>query len=69
VSKSGGVNEIKPYVDDFIAFAASHPDKRFLVTEIGCGIAGFKPEQMAQLFKKALAVENIFLPKRFREVL
>ena len=45
----GGVDEIRPYVDDFIAFASSHPDKRFLVTEIGCGIAGFRPKEIAPL--------------------
>jgi hypothetical protein len=64
----GGVDEIKPYVNDFIAFAASHPDKSFLVTEIGCGIAGFKPEEIAPLFEKAKAVENIYLPQRFIDI-
>ena len=35
----GGVETIKPYVDEFIAFAKAHPEKKFLVTKIGCGIA------------------------------
>jgi len=65
----GGVNEIKPYVDDFIVFAKSHPEKKFLVTEIGCGIAGFKPEQIAPLFEKAKTVQNIYLPKRFIDII
>ena len=65
----GGVNEIKPYVDEFIAFAKLHPDKRFLVTEIGCGIAGFKPEEIAPLFEKAMDVENIYLPQRFLNII
>jgi len=65
----GGVETIAPYVDEFIEYAMNHPDKRFLVTEIGCGIAGFAPEEMAPLFAKAVDVENITLPQRFWEVL
>ncbi|HKM31676.1 MAG TPA: hypothetical protein VJX89_05940, partial [Bacteroidales bacterium] len=41
----GGPEAIKPYVDEFIQFAERHPDLTFLVTEIGCGIAGFTPSQ------------------------
>jgi hypothetical protein len=37
----GGVETIKPYEDEFIAFAKAHPEYKFLVTKIGCGIAGF----------------------------
>jgi len=65
----GGVNTIKPYVDEFIEFAKNHPEKKFLVTRIGCGIAGFKDSQIAPLFKEALDVENIYLPKSFINVL
>lgn len=61
----GGVDAIKPYVDEFIAFAESHPDLKFLVTRIGCGIAGFKDEEIAPLFQNALEVENVILPKEF----
>jgi hypothetical protein len=60
---------IRKYVDDFIAFAKAHPDLTFLVTEIGCGIAGFRPEQIAPLFREALPVENICLPESFRRLL
>ena len=65
----GGVETIRPYVDEFIEFAALHPEKVFLVTEIGCGIAGFTPSEIAPLFEKAVAVPNIFLPRRFWDVL
>ena len=65
----GGVNTIKPYVDEFVAFAEQHPEYKFLVTRIGCGIAGFANEQIAPLFQKALNVENIILPKEFVKAL
>ena len=65
----GGVDVIAPYVNDFIAFAKEHPELKFLVTEIGCGIAGFRISEMAPLFKEALKMENIYLPERFIEVL
>ena len=65
----GGVETIKPYVDVFIAFAKQHPEYKFLVTLIGCSIAGFIPSDIAPLFKEAIDVENIILPKEFMELL
>ena len=65
----GGVDVIKPYVDEFIEFAKQHPEYNFLVTKIGCGIAGFAIEEMAPLFQQAIDVENIILPKDFVEVI
>lgn len=61
----GGVETIKPYTDEFINFAKKHPELKFLVTEIGCGIAGFTVSEIAPLFKDAIDQENIFLPERF----
>ena len=58
----GGVETIKPYVDEFIQFAKEHPNLTFLVTRIGCGIAGFTDEEISPLFEKAHDVENIVLP-------
>ncbi|MBR1445739.1 MAG: hypothetical protein IJ586_01445 [Alloprevotella sp.] len=58
----GGVETIRPYVDDFIAFAKTRPDLTFLVTRIGCGIAGFRDEEIAQLFAAAHDASNIVLP-------
>ena len=61
----GGVEAIKPYVDEFIEYARQHPELTSLVTRIGCGIAGFRDEQMAPLFKDCLTLENVVLPKSF----
>ncbi len=65
----GGVETIKPYVDDFIAYAQQHSELRFLVTAIGCGIAGFLPSEIAPLFRKALPLSNVSLPESFLQVL
>ncbi|MBR5433092.1 MAG: hypothetical protein IK117_01490 [Bacteroidales bacterium] len=59
----GGVETIKPYVDEFIAFAKSKPELTFFVTRIGCGIAGFRDEEIAPLFAEAHNVDNIVLPQ------
>ncbi len=65
----GGVETIKPYVDDFIAFAKEHPELFFYATRIGCGIAGFRDKEIAPLFKEALELENVCLPETFVKVL
>lgn len=65
----GGPESIRPYVDEFIRFAADHTELHFWVTEIGCGIAGFTPEEIAPLFRDAVKVKNISLPERFWNVL
>lgn len=61
----GGVDVIKPYVDEFIEFAKSHPEMTFLVTRIGCGIAGFRDEEIAPLFQECIQLENVLLPESF----
>ena len=65
----GGVETIKPYVDEFIQFADSHPELTFLVTRIGCGIAGFKDNEIAPLFAGAFSLPNVYLPESFWKVL
>jgi hypothetical protein len=62
----GGVETIRPYVDEFIAFAKAHPELFFYVTRIGCGIAGFRDEEIAPLFAAAKDVPNICLPESFQ---
>lgn len=61
----GGVETIKPYVDQFIDFAKEHPELTFLVTRIGCGIAGFQDRVIAPLFADAITVPNIILPRQW----
>lgn len=59
------VNAIGGYVKKFVHYAKKHPELTFLVTEIGCGIAGFSVDQIAPLFSVAIPYENICLPERF----
>ena len=65
----GGTETIRPYVDEFILFAKNHPELTFLVTRIGCGIAGFVAKDIAPLFKDAISIENVHLPNDFWKVL
>ena len=59
----GPVDTIKPYVDEFIDFAKQHQELTFLVTRIGCGIAGFTDSEISPLFKDAHNFDNIILPE------
>ena len=64
----GGVKTIEPYVDEFIRFAKAHPELKFFVTKIGCGIAGFTVDEIAPLFCHAIDCNNIVLPKEFDDI-
>ena len=61
--------EVRAAVGRFITFAKEHPDLFFLVTRVGCGIAGYHDEEMAQFFIDALELKNVSLPKSFVEAL
>lgn len=63
------LSSIKRCIDDFTVYAKTTPDKKFLVTAIGCGLAGYTPREIAPLFKAASTLENVYLPKEFWEVL
>jgi len=61
------LDKIRVHVDDFLAFAFSHQEYEFLVTKIGCGLALYKPKDIAPLFKiiKTGVFENVILPEEF----
>lgn len=61
--------EVKSAVERFITFAKEHSDFFFLVTRVGCGIAGYQDKEMALFFKEALELKNVSLPKSFVETL
>ena len=64
----GGVETIQPYTGQFIQYAAEHPELIFFVTRIGCGIAGFRDEEIAPLFASAVDMPNVALPEGWREI-
>jgi hypothetical protein len=59
------IEEIKPFVDEFIEFAKDNNNLTFLVTEVGCGLAGLKPKEVTPLFKETVSLTNVYLPSRF----
>ena len=65
----GGIDTIRPYVTQFIEYAKRNPECHFLVTRIGCGIAGFKEEEIAPLFKEAVGMHNVYLPRNFYDII
>ncbi len=64
-----GLNSLKLAVDRFIAFAGQHPEYKFLVTPIGCGIAGYRESQIGPTFVHAADLSNVYLPASFWAVL
>jgi len=69
ISNKLAISKIEKYVLEFIEDAKTMKDKRFFVTEIGCGLAGYTYKDIAPLFEGAVDVENIFLPSKFWRVL
>jgi len=62
-----GLDSTRQAVQRFIAFAKAHPELTFLVTPIGCGIAGYTPNEIAPFFADARSLPNIYLPASFLE--
>ena len=63
------IEAIAKYVDEFIWFADCHPEMKFLVTRVGCGIAGHSDDEIAPLFARAYSLPNVYLPAEFWKVL
>jgi hypothetical protein len=69
ISNKLALSKIEKYVSEFIKDAQEMEDKIFLVTEVGCGLAGHTVKDIAPLFRDAVHVENIHLPRKFWRVL
>ena len=61
--------EVKNAINRFISFAEKHTELFFFVTRIGCGMGGYRDEEMAQFFREALNLKNVCLPKSFVDAL
>ena len=64
-----GMDNMKAAIERFTQFADQHPELRFLVTRVGCGIAGYSVREVAPLFKGCISLENVALPSDFWDVL
>lgn len=61
------LSQIEIYVKDFLKYAKENPDLSFNVVKIGCGLAGYTPEQIAPMFVGYS--ENVKLPKEFIDII
>lgn len=57
--------DLKKCIDRFTEYAVQHPEKKFLLSGIGCGNAGYSPNQIAPLFKQAYEFGNVYVPANF----
>lgn len=62
------LDHIQKHIKDFLTFAFNNPNLTFYVTDIACGIAGYKYEEIAPLFKNVLngvKLENVYFTDNF----
>ena len=64
-----GIESTTEAVKRFTSFAQNHPELKFFVTSVGCGIAGYTPEEIAPMFKDTIQLENVYLPISFWKVI
>ena len=64
-----GLENLAPAVLRFTSFARQHKELKFFVTAIGCGIAGYQPEEIAPMFLNAAYLPNVFLPLSFWKII
>lgn len=58
-------DEPQQAIEKFTKYAAEHSEKKFLVTAVGTGLAGFSEKEMSEMFKPAAALKNVYLPMAF----
>lgn len=64
-----GIENLTSAVERFTSYAEQHSEMKFFVTAIGCGIAGYSPDEIAPLFRSASLLENVFLPLSFWKII
>ena len=65
VLKTLTLSVIERHIKDFIDYAYEHPDDEFMLTPIGCGLAGYKQEQIRPLIEKYKRPSNIIYTKEW----
>lgn len=64
-----GPDNLRKAVERFTNFAREHAGLQFYVTLVGCGIAGYTPEEVAPLFEAAASLGNVNLSLSFWKAL
>lgn len=59
------IEKIRTSILEFVEFAIANPQLEFLVTEIGCGLAGYNPKMIGYLFAFLSVPDNVKLPDSF----
>lgn len=59
------LNAIEMHIEDFINYAYLHPDDEFMLTPIGCGLAGYRRDQIRPLFEKHGCPSNVIYTKEW----
>ena len=63
------LTKIEKHAEKFLKYAEENPELEFLLTEVGCGLAGHTVEEVAPLFMDGVELPNIVWPKSFVKVL
>ena len=56
---------IQEGVQTFVTYAKEHPELKFFLTRVGCGLAGYTDSEIAPMFKDA--PDNCSFPDRWKE--
>jgi hypothetical protein len=67
--KTLSLEEIETLVDVLEYNIKNDSNLHFLITEVGCGLAGYEPKDIAPLFRDISKLPNVSLPKRFWEII
>lgn len=63
-----GIRELEQHVETLYAILVDNQRTNFLITKVGCGIAGFTIAEIAPLFKPFMSLSNCSLPIEFIEL-
>jgi hypothetical protein len=63
------LGDIETSIAVFVIHAALNVRHKFLVTQVGCGFAGYTPKNIAPMFSACLMLDNVFLPLQFLKIL
>lgn len=61
------LDTIKFYVDRFYHAVVANKNLHFLITKVGCGLAGYEVKDIAPLFKNFTNLHNVSIPKEFAD--